>query len=102
MDDNIYKASSQFVLGGEPDEQRDEREKEENAVFAEYPVMSEAITMLEDLAKQYESVLTIPKEIRLDKEKVAIRLDSNTETAANLRAAAAQLTGLVEEYIKNQ
>lgn len=60
---NAVKGNSEFYGPQEPREQADEREKEQNAVFSELPIIQKVIKHLEDAVEFYSKIDSISEEV---------------------------------------
>lgn len=98
QEDNVYVNGSQHLMA-EPQEQAEERLKEEHAVLNELPILKQIDGYLETEIARYDSVRNIPEDIRLDERKNAIRCDSNAETATNLIAIREYITSVAGEHM---
>ena len=85
MDDDLYpNDSSSFWLPSEPKEQRIERKKENAQIIESINVMKDLVARLEKRIAFYESVHSIPAEVKADPQAFLIMHNANEQTALSL------------------
>lgn len=97
QEDRLIGGSSEW-FAEEPSVQKRDRVDERSEVLRELPQIQKMIDRLRERADHYGSVEAIPTDIRLDKEKLAIRIDSMAETKANLESEILLLEALIVEH----
>lgn len=99
QEDNIYQNGTQHLMS-EPAAQAEERQKEEAALFNELPMLKRIHEHLEAQITKYSSLSSIPKELRLDTQKLSVLVDSNAETTQTLTAVKEFIELVAGEEIK--
>lgn len=100
QDDNVLPNDGTY-LGGvplEPQHQREERAKEKAEVLKTYELIEILVDRLKARIQYYESVHSIPDEVRTDLKAFMAMHTANTQTARNLTDELGELLTLVEEY----
>lgn len=85
MDDDVYPNDS-YYIPREPKEQRLERKRESAKVLEMLDFLKEHIERLDKRIKFYESVHSIPNEVKADPEAFLIMHNANEQTALSLKS----------------
>lgn len=97
MDDNLYPRSGAHLLQ-EPIEQKLEKEKEAAQVKGAMPILEEIIAYFDKRIVFYESVKSIPDEVKRSPEQFLIAHNSNEQTAINLAVEKNYLEELIRTH----
>ena len=96
MDDDLYPLDG-AAFRTEPKEQVDERKLEISKAQAAAPILEDIIERFEDKIDFYNSVDSIPPEVKTDPQKFLIIHNANELTRNNLIAEVDWLKGLLED-----
>lgn len=100
MEDNLYPTSTQNLDPQEPTAQAVARKKEKAQVEHDYKLMTEAIAYMDAHIQQLDSIAAIPEEIRLDKEKLAIKSEGNAAAVLIISEVKTWMEDLIEQHIR--
>lgn len=99
-DDNLYPLDgAPFVspIPAEPLEQKEERAAERGKALAALPMLEGIIDRFQEKIAFYDSVSSIPAEVKTDPTKFLIMHNANELTMNNLIAELDWLEGLVDD-----
>lgn len=91
--------SSYFDALSEPVEQKIERNEEKAKVQGGRALLLELIDRWTDKVEFYDSIDSIPKEVRADEKKFMLTVNTNDLTKQNLIAELSYLESLKEQYL---
>lgn len=96
--ENLYPSSTQHIAFSEPKGQRDEREKEKEAVLASLPVISDVVERLKKRIAFYDSVDSVPKEILSDPNEFMHRVAINKGMKEEIKKELEGLEQMLTDY----
>lgn len=97
---NLYPRSTEYFTPKEPDEQKDERESENNAVLNELVIINRVIKHLSKSIDFYESINAISDDVLTNPDEHMHTVLGNKKAVAILKSQKDQLVALVEGYVK--
>lgn len=98
MDDDVMPNDGSYFSFREPVEQVVERKKERAKTLEYINTLQEIIDRLNERISFYESVKSIPDEVKLNPEELIRVLNANALTAENLTNEKVHLESLISTY----
>lgn len=98
FEENLYPRSSQFYSPNEPKEQKEERDKEKEAVLASEPIIKAVIERLQGRIEFYSSVDSVPKELIGSPTDFMHQIAINKGMKAELLAEKEGLENMLTDY----
>lgn len=102
MDFDDIAPNDGALIPREPKEQEVDRKKERAETLQALPVLIEIVKHLTEQVEFYESVDSIPPEVKTDPEKFLIVHNANELTRNNLRAELEWVEELLSQHAKNK
>jgi hypothetical protein len=96
QDEDLYPNDSSYFLPREPADQVRARSKEKAKALQGLAVLRDMIKRFDERIAFYESVSSIPNEVRDDPQKFLIMHNSNTMSADNLRQEKEYIESLLD------
>lgn len=95
--DNLYPADGSYYLPREPKDQRIARKKEDAKILESINVIKDIIDRLQNKILFYESVYSIPDDVKADPTQFLIMHNANEIVARSLQAEKEYLESLIPE-----
>lgn len=99
MNDDMGNIESSYFSVGEPLERKQERQAEKAKVQGGRELLLELIERWETKIEFYQTIDSIPAEVRADSSKFMLAVAANDLTKRNLQAELDYLTALQEQYL---
>lgn len=96
MGDDLYPNSSEYFLPREPEEQIIDRKKERAQTLESEIILNDLIDHLDKRAEFYNSLTSIPDEVRLDPKEFLIMHNTHTLLAKILVSEKEYIEGLLD------
>ncbi|MBH1979951.1 hypothetical protein I8H89_00345 [Candidatus Saccharibacteria bacterium] len=97
--ENLYTNDGGFFALDEPEEQKDERSDEEAKVYAELPIMNEALKFLQEKKSYYDSVSGLPEIGSVPTEQYMAAAHGNQLAVAACDEIIKGFTELIKSHI---
>jgi hypothetical protein len=94
--DNVMPNEGSVFYPHEPKQQAIDRKKERARTLEALPILKDLLKRLEQRITFYESIYSIPEEVRTDPQQFLIVHNANTLMVQNLKAEAEWIQDLLE------